>query len=279
MKNNRTTVSLVILVHNVKDHIELCLKSACQLENSIVPLIDEVIFVDHNSTDGTINKAIDYLSSLNIKHSIAHYTGKFEFDKARNMGIALCNSKVILMLDADERLVITHEELFRQFIDNVSHGWTAGIMATKNPTTQYDGSTDFIASGMRRIFPNDVSYFYKTPIHEVLQHPPDALMVAVPGAYIAHLGYDMFLKEIGEKYDRNMKGLVSEIDRDITNGVTWYFIGNTLGLKGKFIEQKQAYALALVHGKLGIGIGNYIKEKLEYLEQNLINQRYLKETL
>lgn len=269
-------VSLVILVHNVEEHIVLCLKSACELPDSITPIIDEVVLVNHNSTDNTITLAIDYLNKLDrpIKHKIANYQGKFEFDKARNLGIKHCDCDVIIMLDADERLVITHEEIFRKFLDNVSHGWTVGRIANKNPTVQYDGTILFIENEMRRVFPNNESYYYTTPIHEILQHPPDALITTVPGVYIAHLGYDTTKEEMEAKYDRNMQALVAGIDENMDNGVAWYYLGNTLGMQGKLLEQSQAYTLALHFGNVGIGFEKYIESKLEYINKYLNNRRH-----
>ncbi|KKP94013.1 MAG: Glycosyl transferase family 2 [Parcubacteria group bacterium GW2011_GWA1_36_12] len=92
-------ISALILTKNEEEVIEDCLKSIKDLAN-------EIIILDQNSTDNTINIAKKYADKvINTNFS--------EFDKNRNILKDSAKSKWLLYLDSDERLT---EELRKEIV-------------------------------------------------------------------------------------------------------------------------------------------------------------------
>lgn len=93
------TIGLIITLYNSKKYIKLLLKS---LANQVEPF-DEIIIVDHGSSDNSYQIAIDYSVKINLK--IKH--NKLKTNKGgpawpRNIGIKLSNSDYICFNDPDD---------------------------------------------------------------------------------------------------------------------------------------------------------------------------------
>lgn len=93
-------LSVVILTHNNQATIQSCLDS--------VKLADEIIVIDDNSTDKTLNLIMKY--SVKVIHQRL-----VNFSKQRNLAIKQVKSDWVLFLDSDE---IVSDKLFKE-IKNV----------------------------------------------------------------------------------------------------------------------------------------------------------------
>ncbi|MBN8568531.1 MAG: glycosyltransferase family 2 protein [Ignavibacteria bacterium] len=83
-----TKISSVIICKNEERNIEACLKS--------IQWVDEIIVVDAESTDRTIEIAKKYTDKVFVRKWIG-------FADQRKFGLEQCSSEWILPMDADER--------------------------------------------------------------------------------------------------------------------------------------------------------------------------------
>lgn len=96
-------LSLIVITHNEEQNIRECLNSAISA--------DEIIVVDSNSTDLTVNMAREYTDNV-IQVEDMPYGQK------RNLGIDRAQNDWILWLDADERLTEELRIEITEVIDN-----------------------------------------------------------------------------------------------------------------------------------------------------------------
>lgn len=92
-------LSFCAIVKNESQHLSRCLAS-------VKPYVDELIIVDTGSTDATVAIAQDYGAI------IGHFDWCNDFAAARNYALSLVTGDWVLVLDADEELVI-HDPNFR----------------------------------------------------------------------------------------------------------------------------------------------------------------------
>ena len=89
MKNKEKKVSIIIRTKNEEQWIEMCIRKI--LEQSYKNI--EIIIVDNNSTDKTLQKIIKYkIKTIKIK--------KFLPGKAINLGIKKSKGEIIVCLSA-----------------------------------------------------------------------------------------------------------------------------------------------------------------------------------
>jgi N-acetylglucosaminyl-diphospho-decaprenol L-rhamnosyltransferase len=129
------TLSIIIVNYNVKYFLELCL---CSVKKAIEKIEAEVIVIDNNSTDGSI----DYLRP---KFAWAHFivNKKNEgFSKANNLGLSEAKSKYILFLNPD---TIVAEDSFGKCISFLETNTHAGAIGVK----MIDGSGNYLKESKR----------------------------------------------------------------------------------------------------------------------------------
>src|SRR5687767_3978641 len=104
-------VSAALIVRDESTFIEACLES-------LAGLVDEIVVVDTGSRDDTIDKALRFPIKL---HTLAWHQ---DFSAARNFAIAQASGEWILYIDADERLEVRDQALWRDIIaDKSKAGW------------------------------------------------------------------------------------------------------------------------------------------------------------
>ncbi len=90
-------ISVIIPVYNSETTIIPCLESLVQ--QSVSPL--EIIIVNNNSSDGTINKIKEYITEIKKPHIILTSESKQGPAAARNKGIQLASGGIIAFTDSD----------------------------------------------------------------------------------------------------------------------------------------------------------------------------------
>ena len=99
VKSNNYSISVVCPFHRNEDTIVRAAKSI--FTQTLIP--NEVIFVNDNSPDNSLDKLVEFISSCHLKFSIQvisiTHSGP---GHARNIGIQRCTSKWISFLDADD---------------------------------------------------------------------------------------------------------------------------------------------------------------------------------
>lgn len=120
MKSANTTLSIVIISYNTKQLIQECLDSFYKH----LPEDYQVILIDNNSTDNTVNMVKKQYSKVEIitnKKNVG-------YGVANNQGIAQAKGKYILLLNSD---TIASIEAFHQLISFMETHENVGICAPK----------------------------------------------------------------------------------------------------------------------------------------------------
>ena len=102
----RQRLSVVVLTKNEESNIAACLES--------VKWADEIIVMDDNSTDKTIDIARRYTDKV-IVSSMDR-----DFAKQRNLSISYCSGDWILQMDADERVTAELKNKIANLLENGS---------------------------------------------------------------------------------------------------------------------------------------------------------------
>ncbi|MEP0870528.1 glycosyltransferase family 2 protein [Trichocoleus desertorum AS-A10] len=167
-------LSLCMIVKNEQQNLPRCL-------NSVRSHVDEMIVVDTGSEDGTIAIAQQYGAQ------IQHFQWCDDFAAARNFAIAQASGQWILMLDADEELVLEsdhwREELSLERLQTLAY-WIA-------LTDIHQDITDLPTL---RLFRNSSDLKYVGRYHEQLvyreQLIPTHLIKKLQSLKILHYGYE-----------------------------------------------------------------------------------------
>lgn len=115
MNRNLPLVSVVVPVYNVQDYIELSIKSICE---QTYPNI-EIIIVDDQSKDDSINKAKRVLEKYTVPYKIITEINK-GLPGARNTGIFYSKGDYICFIDSDDLISKEHVQLLVDLMINES---------------------------------------------------------------------------------------------------------------------------------------------------------------
>lgn len=165
-------VSFCTIVKNEQHNLPRCL-------SSIQPYVDEIIVVDTGSDDKTIEVAHQYGAQ------VKHFTWCDDFAAARNYAINQAAGDWILMLDADEELVVETQDWHNQLTlapDMLAY-WLF-LTDIHQPIT---------ALPTLRLFRNLPELRYTGRYHEQLKYHnqliKDSAIKTLPGVKILHYGY------------------------------------------------------------------------------------------
>lgn len=147
------TLSLCMIVKDEELVLERCL-------NSCKNLFDEIIIVDTGSTDKTIEIAKEFTNK------VYNFTWCYDFSKARNFSISKATKDYIMWLDADD--IIEERELeklikLKNNMDNI-----VDIYMLKYYLKPKDNNTLPLTFYRERLFKNDGTFKFVSPIHEVI---------------------------------------------------------------------------------------------------------------
>ena len=165
-------VSFCTIVKNEQHNLPRCL-------SSIQPYVDEIIVVDTGSEDKTVEVAHQYGAQ------VKHFTWCDDFAAARNYAISQAAGDWILMLDADEELVVETENWRSQLIQD-SHILAYRLLLS-------DIHQPITALPTLRLFRNLPELRYAGRYHEQLKYNnqliKDSAIKTLPGVKILHYGY------------------------------------------------------------------------------------------
>jgi glycosyltransferase involved in cell wall biosynthesis len=124
-------VSIVICCYNSQDRILLTLE---HLQSQKTNLSYEIVIVDNNCTDSTIEIAIKYLSSTNLKYKIIEEK-KPGVSNARKAGVVSSFGEVVIFCDDDNSLCYNYIDVCYQYLvnnKNIGAMCSASIPKTTN---------------------------------------------------------------------------------------------------------------------------------------------------
>ena len=185
------TLSLCMIVKDEELTLARCLDS-CK------DLFDEIIIVDTGSSDKTVEIAKKYTDKVYF------FEWCDDFSKARNFSLSKATKDYILWLDADD--IIEEKELEK--LNNLKNNFDTSIdvIMLKYKLTSKDKNTLPLTFYRERIFRNDKSFNFVSPIHEVI----------VPHGNVKYI--DIYITHKKEK-DSDPKRNLKIFEKMIQNGV------------------------------------------------------------
>lgn len=139
-------LSVIIVNYNVKHFLEQCL---CSVEKAVAGMEAEVIVVDNNSSDNSMEYLVPRFPGVRFKANTEN-TG---FAKGCNQGLAVAKGKYILFLNPD---TIVPEDCFQQCVTFLASQPEAGALGIR----MLDGSGHFLKES-KRSFPSPLTSLYK----------------------------------------------------------------------------------------------------------------------
>lgn len=186
--SSKPTISLCMIVKDEAQHLERCLLS-------VQPYVDEIIVVDTGSQDNT------QLIAQSFTSHVYSFSWGDDFAAARNTSLEKASGDWILVLDADEKLVVVDHE-FRQHL--VQHSEKLAFLLQRRNT---DSPDQELGSFFSRLFRNHSALRYEGVYHEQLQYKGlllnDNQVDLLPGLSILHYGYEPELLRT-KQIDRNI---------------------------------------------------------------------------
>ncbi|PSB27020.1 glycosyltransferase family 2 protein [Stenomitos frigidus] len=166
-------LSLCMIVKNESEHLARCLSSA-------QAYVDEIVVVDTGSQDDTVAIAQRYGATL------YYFDWCDDFAAARNFSVGKVTGDWILILDADETLMVETGTLRQQLAASPSE-----LMGYALTRTEINLLEDDLSGGVHvRLFRNDPGLRYAGRYHEQLrqQNGKPLLVDALHGLKLLHYG-------------------------------------------------------------------------------------------
>lgn len=175
-------LSLCMIVKNERENLPRCLASA-------KPYVDEMIVVDTGSEDGTPEIARHY--GANVRY----FEWCDDFAAARNYAISQASGNWILMLDADEELVVESEDFFRTLASQ------SEVIAYNFAYTEVNDYLKKTPTYRTSLFRNIPGLRYASRLHEYLAYQNQS----IGAEYLSHTSsikivhYGHFKQQVKQK--------------------------------------------------------------------------------
>lgn len=201
----KTSLCLNMIVRNEAARIERCLKS-------VAPYISSAVIYDTGSTDGTPECMEAFFASRGLPCLVVR--GEFvNFEQARNAAIdaakdAPFSYDYLLLCDADMELVVTDVEVF----DNLELTGPSYLVKQRAGGILYD-NVRFVRAG------SGARYIGCT--HEYIDVPHGGWVESV--YFLDHADGS----NRKEKYKRDIRLLVADLQHDPNNGRSWFYLGQS----------------------------------------------------
>jgi glycosyltransferase involved in cell wall biosynthesis len=140
-----------MIVKNEINNLPRCL-------TSVKPYVDEIIVVDTGSDDGTPEMAAKFGAK------VSYFEWCNDFAAARNYAISQASGDWILMLDADEKLVVNSDKFLEEIISN------SKILVYSLTYTEINNQEQITPSYRYSLFRNISGFQYVRPFHELLTY-------------------------------------------------------------------------------------------------------------
>jgi len=183
---------------------------------------------------------------INAESNIINYDSKdFSFAEARNIGIEKAIGDYIFSIDSDE--VLVWKDTIKKIVDN--NIVDVLYITIKQWHTYLNGKSEFQEYSLPRIFYKTDKLKYSNRIHETVSKslPKDFTHYSISPekSYIAHTGYDISVKDMKKKIERNVAKAMDMINRGEADAYTYYHLGKLFGVAGEIAEQLTMYSYAL----------------------------------
>jgi len=206
MSKSGNLISACLMVKNEERNLDRCLRS-------IKELVDEIVVVDTGSEDNTIEIAKRYNARIH-QHDWAN-----DFSLHRNQSISYAKGKWVLIIDADEELVIdTHIPLpkIKQFFKDCKYNAAAIVVKDmqKDKNVLQFNSTRFFRKGRVK---------YEGIVHN--QPRIQGMALFCPFLSINHYGYDMTAEQKALKFQRTNSLLLKQVETgQVDQGLPYFYL-------------------------------------------------------
>lgn len=204
-------ISVCMIVKNEADFIQEAI-------SSVAHLADEIVVLDTGSKDGT-----DILAKE--KGAKVYYADWNEdFSDTRNLCHSYATQSIILVMDADERLIAGEKDEIHEIGEILRKtAGMAGRIKIINQISRDEHSTSLIT----RIFPNETNFTYKGKVHEQLYYNEDIVKALDVPLTFLHLGYSGELIQSKNKILRNTLILNKQLEELPNDPYILYQLGRT----------------------------------------------------
>jgi len=196
-------------------------------------LVDDIVFVDTGSTDGTRELAAAARDRHGRPARLFSFAWRDDFSAARNHSLRQATGEWIFWMDCDDWLAEPDRQALARLFDGLGDEHVVYQMLHVSPEAA-DGGHPASTAPQDRLFRNLPDIYWEGRVHE--QIVPAALRsggtVRTTSIAIQHTGYDD-AAERRRKVDRNLRLLELENAERPDNGHTRYYLGMTYGMAGR----------------------------------------------
>lgn len=221
-------ISLCMIVKNEEEVLRECLES-------VKGIVSEIVAVDTGSTDRTVTILKEY--GANIKQ----IAWNNDFSVARNVSLEEATGTHILVLDADERLLSSREELISALQENPH----SSLLALCKNDLDGEVSTHRVV----RLFPNDPAFRFRGAIHESI-HRNGSPVTGFPSPLVIwHVGYQKERYEKRSKKQFYLQLYENELREHGEDGYLFYQMGKLLYSTGDYAEALPYFQKSMEYGE------------------------------
>ncbi|MFP5502839.1 MAG: glycosyltransferase, partial [Candidatus Sericytochromatia bacterium] len=209
---------------------------------SLKAWVDEIVVVDTGSTDNTVAIA----ESFGAK--VFHFPGCDDFAAARNESLAHATSDWVLVVDADEELVVQEADALR---DALRHDAIGGYVVQQR---NEDAEGRLIPNPVLRLFRRDPLHQFSGRLHEDVTPSLNTHGRAIgelSAIALLHRGYLPEAIAAKGKWDRNMRISIAQVESEPQNAEAWYNLGRSSLYLGR--EELSIEAFGHVERLLSVG--------------------------
>lgn len=232
--------------------------------NSLRGNVDEIILIDTGKEDNSEYAKTKYSNCKYIRYEYQ----EFSFAGARNIGIGEAKGDYIFTIDSDE-ILVRGENLKRIINSNIVDVIYIDILQWH---TYMNGKSEFQTYSLPRIFYKTDKLEYRNRLHETVSAslPENFTKYGIKRerCYIAHIGYDLEVKDMEKKLKRNLELTNKIINEGEANAYTYYHLGKLYGIMGEKDKQESAYQKSI---KIG-GLNNHHQNEVKIF-MNMFNKK------
>ncbi|GIP00065.1 hypothetical protein J14TS5_51500 [Paenibacillus lautus] len=216
-------ISVCMIVKNEEANIGEAL-------SSVKPIAYEIIVVDHGSIDNTRN--------ISEQLGAKVYTREWNksFSDARNYSISKATGDFILVMDADERLVI-NEEALKEACEFMKRNSASSVRVEIENITDNGSTTSWVT----RFLPNHSDLRYEGRIHEQVMLNKGISPTWDSSIKIIHYGYKADILQTKKKAERNIELLQEELENDPRDPYLHFQTGRAHQQASKWKEAIESY--------------------------------------